>query len=102
MPEGEGGTSAQRQIMQVPQPCEIPELTDPPEAEDALWRRAVELVRAEFEDQTWKAFWRVAVDGQTPAAVAEELSTTVPAVYKAKSRVLRRVRQELGDLDCER
>lgn len=101
MPEGEGGTSAQRHFMQVPQPGEIPELEDPPEAEDALWRRAVDLVRAEFEEQTWKAFWRVAVDGQVPAAVAEELSTTVPAVYKAKSRVLRRVRQELGDLDSE-
>jgi RNA polymerase sigma-70 factor (ECF subfamily) len=70
-------------------------------AEDALWRRAVELVRAEFEDRTWQAFWRVAVDGQPPAGVAEELSMTVHAVYQAKYRVLGRVRRELSDLDCE-
>jgi len=100
-PEAKGGTGAQQQLMEVPQPLEAAELTDPPEAEDALWRRAVELVRAEFEDRTWQAFWRVAVDGHPPAAVAKELSTTVHAVYKAKSRVLRRVRQELADLDCE-
>ncbi len=100
-PEAKGGTVAQRQFMDVPQPAELTELTDPPEAEDSLWRRVVELVRAEFEDRTWQAFWRVAVDGQAPATVAEELSTTVHAVYKAKSRVLRRVRQELADLDCD-
>jgi RNA polymerase sigma-70 factor (ECF subfamily) len=100
-PEAKGGTTAQQQFMDLPQPPEPAELTDPPKAEDGLWRRAVELVRAEFEDRTWQAFWRVAVDGQPPVAVAEELSTTVHAVYKAKSRVLRRVRQELADLDCE-
>ena len=58
--EAKGGTTAQQQFLEVPQP---EELSDPPEAEDALWRRAVELVRAEFEDRTWQAFWRVAVDG---------------------------------------
>ena len=100
-PEAKGGTVAQQQFLEVPQPPVASELSEPPEAEDALWRRAVEFVRAEFEDRTWQAFWRVAVDGQRPAAVAEELSTTVHAVYKAKSRVLRRVRQELADLDCE-
>ena len=26
--------------------------------------RAVELVRGEFEERTWQAFWRVAVDGR--------------------------------------
>ncbi len=91
---------AQQQLMEVPQPPDAAELTESPEAEDALWRRAVESVRAEFEDHTWQAFWRVAVDGQPPAAVAEELSTTIQAVYKAKSRVLRRVRQEFAELDC--
>jgi len=96
--EAKGGTTAQQQLLEVPQP---PELTEPPDAEDALWRRAVELVRAEFEDRTWQAFWRVAVDGQPPVGVAEELSMTVHAVYQAKYRVLGRVRQELSDLDYE-
>ena len=96
--EAKGGTTAQHQLLEVPQP---EELSDPPEAEDALWRRAVELVRVEFEDRTWQAFWRVAVDGKRPIFVADELSMSVHAVYQAKYRVLQRVRRELSDLGCD-
>lgn len=51
-----------------------------------------------YEGWTWRAFWRVAVDGCSPADVADELDMSVNAVYIAKSRVLRRLREELGDL----
>ena len=57
--------------------------------------RAAELVRAEFEDRTWQAFWRIVIDGHSPAHVAEDLGMSLHAVYKAKSRVLVRLRQEL-------
>jgi len=72
---------------------------EPPETADAVWHRGLELVRAEFEERTWQAFWRVAVDGQRPAGVAQELGMNVPAVYQAKSRVLRRLRQQFSDLE---
>ena len=62
-----------------------------------LAHRALELVRAEFEDRTWQAFWRVAAEGRPPADIADELGMTLHAVYKAKSRVLCRLRRELGD-----
>jgi len=61
--------------------------------------RALELIRAEFEDRTWQAFWRVTVDGQPTKDVAQELGVTPSAVRLAKSRVLRRLREELGDLE---
>jgi RNA polymerase sigma-70 factor (ECF subfamily) len=57
------------------------------------------LVRAEYEEQTWQAFWRVVVDAQKPADVAEELGMSLAAVYQAKSRVLRRLHQQFGDLE---
>ena len=60
--------------------------------------KGLELVRAEFENRTWDAFWRTAVDGRPAADVADELGMSVPAVYKARSRVLRRLRQELGGM----
>jgi RNA polymerase sigma-70 factor (ECF subfamily) len=63
-----------------------------------LWRRAVELLRTEFEEHTWQAFWQVAIDGRTLAEVAERLGMSVAAVYQAKSRVLRRLRQEFQEL----
>jgi RNA polymerase sigma-70 factor (ECF subfamily) len=65
---------------------------------EGVARRAIELVRAGAEDRTWKAFWRVAVDGQPAADVAIELGMTVKAVYEAKYRLLKRLREELGDL----
>ena len=60
--------------------------------------RALEVIQIEFERTTWRAFQRVAVDGVTAAEVADELSMTVGAVYQAKSRVLRRLREELDGL----
>lgn len=63
-----------------------------------LVRRALELIRPEFNDQRWEAFWRVTVDVHSPADVAEDLKVSRNVVYKAKSDVLRRLRLELGDL----
>ena len=97
-PEARGGTDAQQQLLEVPNPPEPPSADDQYEADGLLSHRALDLVRAEFENRTWEAFRRTAVDGQSPAHVAEDLGMTVLAVYKAKSRVLRRLRQELGDL----
>jgi DNA-directed RNA polymerase specialized sigma24 family protein len=39
------------------------------------------------------------VDAQKPADVAEELGMSLAAVYQAKSRVLRRLHQQFGDLE---
>lgn len=63
-----------------------------------LVRRAAALVRSEFEDHTWQAFWRTTVDGQSSVAVAAELGMSAGAVRQAKYKVLRRLRHELGDL----
>ena len=64
----------------------------------ALLRRALDLVRVEFEPATWRAFLLTAVDGRPAPEAAAELGVSAAAVRQAKSRVLRRVRQELGDL----
>jgi RNA polymerase sigma-70 factor, ECF subfamily len=94
-PEAQGGTDAHVQIQQVAEP------DLPADAEDDLgdlYVRALDLVRDEFEPKTWTAFWRCAMDGQAPADIAAELGVTAAAVRKAKSRVLLRLRQEVGEL----
>ncbi len=60
--------------------------------------RALELMQAEFEPATWRACWEMVVSGRSAADIAAELGMTVNAVYLAKSRVLRRLRQELAGL----
>ena len=66
--------------------------------EAILFRRAMDLMRTEFEDKTWQAFWQVLIDGRTPADVAHDLGMTANAVYLARGRVLRRLREEFADL----
>jgi len=64
----------------------------------AVFRRAVEAVRAEFGNRTWEAFWRVTVEKQRSSEVATALGLSRNGVRQAKSRVLRRLREEMGDL----
>jgi RNA polymerase sigma-70 factor (ECF subfamily) len=93
-PEGVGGTEAQLWLAGLP---ESPGSEGGSSSEDRLDRpllgRALELIRSEFEERTWQAFWRTAVEGQSPADVACELGTSSGAVRVAKSRVLRRLRE---------
>jgi RNA polymerase sigma-70 factor (ECF subfamily) len=63
-----------------------------------LTRRALDLMRAEFQPATWKAFWECVVNERPAGAVAGELGLTENAVYLAKGRVLRRLRRELEGL----
>ncbi len=60
--------------------------------------RLLAIVQPDFEPTTWKAFQRFALDGLPAARVAEELELTEGAVLQAKARILKRLRQEAGDL----
>ena len=102
-PGGEGGTEAGTRFAQLPQP---PGAIPPDEAsrielsaELVLFQRALANIRGEFAPRTWQAFWLTAVEGRAPKDAAVELSMTSGAVRVAKSRVLQRLREELGDLE---
>lgn len=61
-------------------------------------RRLLDRVESEFQPATWQAFRRVTADGADPDQVAEELGISVASVYAAKSRVLKRLREEADGL----
>jgi RNA polymerase sigma-70 factor (ECF subfamily) len=63
-----------------------------------LARRALELMQKEFQPATWKACWEFVVQDRPAAEVSAELGLTINAVYLAKARVLRRLREELAGL----
>jgi RNA polymerase sigma-70 factor (ECF subfamily) len=56
---------------------------------------ALEQVRCQFETQTWNAFWQTAVEGRSPPDLTAELGMSPAAIRQAKSRVLRRLKQEM-------
>jgi RNA polymerase sigma-70 factor (ECF subfamily) len=57
--------------------------------------RALKIMQTDFEPPTWKACWECVVNGRPAADVADELGMSTAAVYIARSRVLRRLREEL-------
>jgi RNA polymerase sigma-70 factor (ECF subfamily) len=61
-------------------------------------RRLMAVVQPDFSPATWQAFQRFALDGLPAATVAEELKMTENAVIRSKSRVLKRLREEAGEL----
>ena len=58
-------------------------------------RVALDRIRPHFEAPTWRAFERVWLDNQPAAVVAGELATPLETIYLAKSRVLKRLREEV-------
>lgn len=68
------------------------------EYRQALVGRALRLMQTDFQPTTWKACWELVVAGRPAEDIARELGISVNAVFVAKSKVIRRLRQELRGL----
>lgn len=68
------------------------------EYQQRLAAQALRVMQADFAPATWKACWEVVVANRPADEVASELGLTVGAVYAARFRVLRRLREELAGL----
>jgi len=64
-----------------------------------VFRWAARQVRREFQQETWDAFWRTAVEGHTVDAVAEQLAKNRGAIYAARSRVMRRIQEKVAEYE---
>jgi RNA polymerase sigma-70 factor (ECF subfamily) len=71
---------------------------DPADLVSDLIRQAVVLVRGEFSDAHWLVFERLTFDGLSPSEVAVEKGLTAANVRAIKSRIRRRLHEELGDV----
>jgi RNA polymerase sigma-70 factor (ECF subfamily) len=97
-PRAAGGSEARVWWSHLPDEKEILQGDGTEERYDVLFHTALTLIKAEFQERTWLAFWRVVVEGRTPQAAAAELDMSPGAVRVAKCRVLQRLRLELCDL----
>lgn len=98
-PMASGGTDVLVKMQEVPDGV-LPEVDDedPPSELEALRRRALELVRSQVEERTWQAFWLTAIEGHSANDIAASLGVSPTAVRMAKSRVLRRLKEQFDDL----
>jgi RNA polymerase sigma-70 factor (ECF subfamily) len=63
-----------------------------------LVARVLEIMQTELPAQEWQACHAYIVEGRPAAEVAGELGLSVNQIYLAKSRILRRLREELQGL----
>jgi RNA polymerase sigma-70 factor (ECF subfamily) len=94
LPVGDASDGALEETIAVPPDRTLEE----EEYRKFLVARALDLMRTEFHPTTWQACWALVVEGRPAAEVAAERNMTVNALYVVKSRVLRRLREELAGL----
>jgi RNA polymerase sigma-70 factor (ECF subfamily) len=82
-------------------------LESPDSALSRLWDREhdqhviaslMQRVQIDFDPKTWQAFRRHVQEGEPAGQVAEALGLSLNSVLLAKSRVLKRLRQEAAGL----
>lgn len=94
--QAQGGTDLIRQLSQYPDWIDDEE--EPATACELrlLLQRTLVVIRDDFDDITWQAFWRLTVENHHTADLAVELGISQGAVRQAKYRVLCRLREEMG------
>jgi RNA polymerase sigma-70 factor (ECF subfamily) len=93
-----GDSSAQDLLKEYPDQVDDESVWNE-EHERRLFAWAVNRVRAEYTESTWRAFWMSAVEGVRAAEIAEQLRMSVGAVYIAKSRVTARIRDVIQSIE---
>jgi RNA polymerase sigma-70 factor (ECF subfamily) len=93
-PQAPGDSDIDARLTQLDDPSsEVSNIWDR-EHDQYVLRQLLALAEPHFAANTWKAFCRVALDGEMPEVVAKETGISRNAVIVAKCRVLSRLRQE--------
>lgn len=98
---GSGDSAVQEMLAEYPAAGENQAEVWERECERRRFEWAAERVRGEVKDSTWQAFWRTAIEGDSPQKAAEALEIRVSAVYLAKSRVMARIKERLKHCPLE-
>ncbi len=69
-----------------------------PPSRKILAQQIQKMIQTDFEAKTWQAFMLLVVEELDAVEVGRRLGMTPHAVRKAKSRILKRVKSEFGDL----
>ena len=95
---GAGTSSVQEQLNALPQPREEAATQLLHEARLEAFRWAAGEIQIEFKPATWSMFWESTVEGKAVEHVAKAHERTSGAVYLARYRVMRRLREKLDEV----
>jgi RNA polymerase sigma factor (sigma-70 family) len=96
-PRGSGDSATNRLLQTEPAPSDDSDAWEL-EYQRRLASLAMERVKGEFQEHTWRAFWLTAVEGTAASEAAKQVGMSPGAIYVAKSRVLARLKDEVETL----
>jgi RNA polymerase sigma factor (sigma-70 family) len=94
-----GGTSVLLRLRDCPSGQDDVEVLVQDEYQRMLFRWAAAEVQLEFQPETWRAFWLTAVEDMPVEQVATELGKSAGSVYAARSRIMRRLKDVVRELE---
>jgi RNA polymerase sigma-70 factor (ECF subfamily) len=94
-----GGSTVQELLLD--QPGDDPEADAQIELEyrRELYLRAAKIVRGDVEPETWRAFEITVIEERSIDEAAVELDKSIGTIYAARSRIMRRLRQAVQELE---
>jgi RNA polymerase sigma-70 factor (ECF subfamily) len=92
---GVGGTSVLELLQEQPETDRQTQENLQREHRRSLFRWAAQRIRGEFRDATWQAFWLTTVEGMAVQEAAAALGKSAGAIYAARSRIMRRLKEEI-------
>ena len=95
-PHAFGGTEAVRKLADLPDWVNDDLVPESIGGEAEVMRRAAEVIKGDFEEKTWQAFWLSAVEELPAQAISDRLGMTKNAIRQAKFRVMVRLREFVG------
>lgn len=93
---GDGDTNCLEQTP-GPQCDDLNSLND--EYRRELFLRAVQRIHMEFAQETWDSFWKTTVQGVDIDSAASQTGRTRGSIYAARSRVMKRLRETIEELE---
>jgi RNA polymerase sigma-70 factor (ECF subfamily) len=97
-PTATGGSDFQGWVEQLESPDSVLSRQWDREHDQHVTASLMQRVQGDFAPATWQAFRRYILEGEPAVRVAEELGLSLNSVLLAKSRVLKRLRQEAAGL----
>ena len=94
-----GGSSVQELLLEHPQCDAEAEARIELEYRRELYLRAARMVRGDFDAETWQAFELTVIDERSVNEAAADLGKSVGTVYAARSRIMRRLREAVRELE---
>lgn len=94
-----GSSSVQELLLEQPDDDSESDAQIELEYRRELYLRAAKIVRRDIEPETWRAFELTVVENRSIDDAALELDKPVGTIYAARSRIMRRLREAVRELE---